>query len=147
LTTGFLVKPIFPGGFLGPGRTTAKPVPRKKRNYKQKKRQHRITNELRMKTRENKSGTDAHEWYRKGCRLKRAGNLRAAVKSFSKAIDCDTQFAKAYFTRGASFYLLGQYRRAGMDMDAAVLLGCQDAQLWSRFDMHAMTASDEDEDA
>jgi tetratricopeptide (TPR) repeat protein len=99
-----------------------------------------------MKTRNKKSDANARELYKKGCELKRAGNLRAAVASFSKAIDCDTQFAEAYFSRGASYYLLGQYQLAGMDMDAAVLLGCQDAQLWSRFDMHYMTESDEDRD-
>ncbi len=99
-----------------------------------------------MKTSDKKSCANAHEWYHRGCELKRAGNLRAAVESFSKAIDCDTHFAEAYFTRGASYYLLGQYRLAGMDMDAAVLLGCQDAQLWSRFDMHWMSEQDEEKD-
>ena len=99
-----------------------------------------------MNKRDKKSDANAHEWYDRGCELKRAGNLREAVVSFSKAIDCNTQFAEAYFTRGASYYLLGQYRLAGMDMDAATLLGCQDAQLWSRFDMNCMTEPDEDED-
>ena len=88
-----------------------------------------------MKSKDKKADDNAHAWYDKGCEFKRAGNLKAAVESFSKAIDCDTQFARAYFTRGASYYLLGRYRLAGIDMDAATLLGCQDAQLWSRFDM------------
>ena len=97
-----------------------------------------------MKTRDEKSCSDAHAWFHRGCELKRAGNLRAAVESFSKAIDCDTQFARAYLTRGASYYLLGRYRLAGMDMDAARLLGCQDAQLWSRFDMRCFMELDEE---
>ena len=99
-----------------------------------------------MKSRDKKAYANAHEWYDKGCELKRAGKLMEAVASFKKAIDYDTQFADAYFTRGACYYLLGQYQLAGMDMDAATLLGCQDAQLWSRFDMNCMTESDEDED-
>jgi hypothetical protein len=39
---------------------------------------------------------------------------------------------------------MGQYQLAGMDMDAATLLGCQDAQLWSRFDMQCFMEFDED---
>lgn len=97
-----------------------------------------------MKSKDKKADANAHEWYDKGCELKRAGNLMEAVASFKKAIDCDAQFADAYFTRGACYYLMGRYQLAGMDMDAATLLGCQDAQLWSRFDMQCFMEFDED---
>ena len=99
-----------------------------------------------MKSKDKKADANAHEWYDKGCEQKRTGNLMEAAASFKKAIDCDTQFADAYFTRGACYYLMGQYQLAGMDMDAATLLGCQEAQLWSRFDMQCFMELDEDKD-
>lgn len=97
-----------------------------------------------MESRGEKTCVNAHEWYDKGCELKHAGKLMEAVASFKKAIDYDTQFADAYFTRGACYYLLGQYQLAGMDMDAATLLGCKEAQLWSRFDMQRIMDLDEE---
>ena len=42
------------------------------------------------------------------------------------------------------FYLLDQYQLAGVDMDAAALLGCKEAQLWSRFDMRYFMELDAD---
>lgn len=100
-----------------------------------------------MGKRTEKTEVNAREWYEKGCELKRAGNLKEAVSDFAKAIDCDTRFAEAYFIRGACYYLLGQYQLAMIDMDAAALLGCKEAQLWSRFDTRCFVDSDEDLDS
>lgn len=95
-----------------------------------------------METKTKTTDTHACEWYEKGCELKRAGNLKEAVSDFAKAIECDIRFAEAYFTRGTCYYLLGQYQLAMIDMDAAALLGCKEAQLWSRFDTRYFVKSD-----
>ena len=77
---------------------------------------------------------DANRYYEKGCQLQQAGKLNEAVATLSKAIECDTLNGRAYFTRGACHYKLGHYQLAINDIDAAVLLGCEEAQLWSKFD-------------
>jgi len=46
-----------------------------------------------MKSRDKNADVNAHEWYDRGCELKRVGNLMEAVASFKKAIDCDTQLS------------------------------------------------------
>jgi len=73
-------------------------------------------------------------WYVKGCLLADAGRLTEAVTAFSAAIDGKDELARAYFRRGVCHYLLSNDRQASMDLDAASLLGCQDALLWSRYD-------------
>lgn len=73
-----------------------------------------------------------------------AGKLQEAIRAFSAVIDCNTGRAEAYFRRGVCYYLLGNCRLAAHDMDAATLLGCRDAQLWSRFDIQQYDDSDEE---
>ena len=80
------------------------------------------------------SAAEARRLYAEGCQLQDAGKLKQAVSSLSKAIACDARFAEAYFNRGACHYMLGNYRLARNDLDAAAVLGCGEAQLWSKFD-------------
>ena len=71
--------------------------------------------------------------YAEGCRLTRAGKFAEAIEPFSQAIEKNINRAEAYFRRGVCHYLLGNYQMATHDMDAATVLGCQDAQMWSRY--------------
>lgn len=74
-----------------------------------------------------------HDWYEKGRRLSDKGSHREAIKALDAAITENPFHAGAYFVRGACQYSLGNYREAGDDLDAAALLGCRDAQFWSKF--------------
>ena len=73
------------------------------------------------------------EIYATGCRLSRAGKFSEAVDAFTLAIENNFNRAEAYFMRGVCHYRLGNYQMATNDMDAATVLGCRDAQLWSRY--------------
>jgi tetratricopeptide (TPR) repeat protein len=86
----------------------------------------------------------AHAWYEEGCKLKHAGKLSEAVTAFTVAIDRKTGFAEAFFKRGLCYYLIGNSRLAAYDLEAASLLGCQEALLWSRYDIHRFDESDEE---
>jgi tetratricopeptide (TPR) repeat protein len=83
-------------------------------------------------------------WYEEGCRLANAGKLHEAVTAFTSVIDSNAGWAEAYFRRGVCYYLLGNCRLASNDMDAATLLGCRDAQMWSRYDIQHFDDSDEE---
>jgi tetratricopeptide (TPR) repeat protein len=85
-----------------------------------------------------------HNWYEEGCKLKRAGNLSEAVAAFTEAVDRNAGFAEAFFKRGVCYYLLGYSRLAAQDLEAASLLGCQEALLWSRYDIQQIDDSVED---
>jgi Flp pilus assembly protein TadD len=85
-----------------------------------------------------------HNWYAEGCELIRAGKLSEAVTAFTKAIDCNTEFAEAFFKRGVCYYLLGNGRLAAHDLEAASLLGCQEALFWSRYDIQSFDDSEEE---
>ena len=76
------------------------------------------------------------EWFEKGRRLIRDGSHREAIDALDLAIEKNPMYAEAYFVRGACYYALGSYRRAGDDLDAAALLGCQDAQFWSKYPIY-----------
>ena len=76
----------------------------------------------------------AHAWYEQGRFLADSGKHKEAVHAFSAALKEDPEFAEAYFGRSASNYLLGRYSQANEDLDAASLLGCRDAQFWSRYE-------------
>ena len=86
---------------------------------------------------------NAAELLKEGRRLTQLGDYSNALQVFDLAIDQNRELAEAYFIRGACYYKLGYYRRAADDLNAASLFGCQDAQLWSRFE----TNSYDDEDA
>jgi tetratricopeptide (TPR) repeat protein len=81
-----------------------------------------------------------------GRRLTRRGDYSDAVKVFNLAIDQDKEFAEAYFRRGAAYYMLGYYRRATDDLNAASLFGCQAAQLWSKFETQRFDEDEEEDD-
>lgn len=76
----------------------------------------------------------AQQWYQRGRVLAGSGKHKEAVDAFSKALKADAELAEAYFDRSASNYLLGRYTQACADLDAATLLGCRDAQFWSRYE-------------
>jgi len=76
--------------------------------------------------------------------LKHAGKLSEAVTAFTVAIDRNTGFAEAFFKRGVCYYLLGNSRLAAHDLEAASLLGCQEALLWSRYDIQRFDNSEEE---
>ncbi len=80
-----------------------------------------------------------------GRRLTLLGDYSSAVNVFNLAINQNREFAEAYFRRGACYYMLGYYRRATDDLNAASLLGCRDAQLWSKFETYRFE-EDEEED-
>jgi tetratricopeptide (TPR) repeat protein len=90
------------------------------------------------------NGLTAHAWYEEGCKLKHAGKLPEAVTAFTVAIDRNNGFAEAFFKRGVCYYLLGNSRLAAHDLEAASLLGCQEALLWSRYDIPQIDDSAED---
>ena len=73
----------------------------------------------------------AKDCYKEGQRLTREGCHKEAIEVLSRAIQKKPTYAEAYFVRGACNYVLGNFRQAGDDLDAAALLGCQDAQFWS----------------
>ena len=83
------------------------------------------------------------EIYAEGCRLSRIGKLSEAIGAFTLAIENNINRAEAYFKRGVCHYLLGSYQMATNDMDAATVLGCQDAQMWSRY---ALQQNDDTDD-
>ena len=85
-----------------------------------------------------------HNWYEEGCKLTRAGKLSEAITAFTEAIDRNTGFSEAFFKRGVCYYLLGNSRLAAQDLEAASLLGCKEALLWSRYDIQQIDDSVED---
>ena len=87
-----------------------------------------------------------HDWYEKGLHLSHNGSHREAVEAFDAAIKENPLHAEAYFVRGACQYALGNYREAGDDLDAAAILGCRDAQFWSRHAIHSLTNEADDEE-
>ena len=89
-------------------------------------------------------GYSDKDWYEKACRLSRNGSHREAIEALNLAIEKNPRFAEAYFIRGACQYTLGNYRDAGEDLDAAAILGCRDAQFWSRHAVHTATRDEED---
>ena len=54
-----------------------------------------------------------------------------AIQAFDLAIDKKIERAQAYFNRGVCHYRLGNYRQAKNDLEAAALLGCEDALFWT----------------
>jgi tetratricopeptide (TPR) repeat protein len=76
----------------------------------------------------------AQDWYDRGYVLTMAGDYAEAVRAYSRGIELDVELARAYFGRAACHYVLGHYKWATEDLDAATLLGCADAQMWSRFE-------------
>jgi tetratricopeptide (TPR) repeat protein len=87
------------------------------------------------------TGFSDKDWYEKGRRLTQDGRHAEAIEALNSAIDKNPGYAEAYFARGACHYALGSYRQAGDDLDAAALLGCRDAQFWSKFTINSSKKS------
>jgi len=85
----------------------------------------------------------ARGWYGRARQLMLAKEYGRAIEAYSKAIEQDREFGAAYFCRGACQYMLGRYKTAVADMDAAALLGHRDAQLWSRYELPARDSGDD----
>jgi tetratricopeptide (TPR) repeat protein len=81
----------------------------------------------------------AQDWYERGQRFTQDGRHREAIEALDQAIAQDPSCAEAYFARGACYYTLGRYEQAGDDIDAAAILGCRDAQFWSKHSIHSIT--------
>ena len=62
------------------------------------------------------------------------GRNKEAIQAFDLAIDMNIECAQAYFNRGVCHYRRGNYLQAKDDLEAAALLGCKDAFLWSKFE-------------
>ena len=67
------------------------------------------------------------------------------LQAFDRAVDFHNGYAEAYFGRGACYYKLGQYLRATDDINAASVLGCEAAQIWSKYERATIKDSDDDE--
>lgn len=88
----------------------------------------------------------ARQWADKGNSLYRSGAYSEARDAFNRAIDMAPQLGRAYLGRGVCNYSLGNYARAGRDLDAAALLGCEVAGLWSKFEGGDPEVPNEDAD-
>ena len=86
-----------------------------------------------------------HDWYEKGRRLSRHGSHKEAIEALDAAIQENPLHAEAYFIRGACHYALGNYQDAGDDLDAAAILGCRDAQFWSKHSFPPLATIAEDQ--
>lgn len=71
----------------------------------------------------------ATDWYQKGLGLALAGNYAEAIETFTKAIQLDPQYARAYYDRGTTHGYLGNYQSAIRDFTRAIELKPNDA--WS----------------
>ncbi len=89
-------------------------------------------------------GFSAKDWYERGQSLTQDGCHKEAIEALDKAIAKDPACAEAYFARGVCYYTLGQYDQAGDDIDAAAILGCRDAQFWSKHSIPPLTIRADD---
>ena len=86
-------------------------------------------------------------WYQKGLHLKQKGRYQKAIQAFNQAIDNKIKSAEAYFERGVCFYKLGNSHQAASDLAASAMLGCEAAELWSKYDKNKFKESDEDNES
>ena len=86
----------------------------------------------------------AKDWCERGQRLTQDGRHREAIEALNQAIAKDPGCAEAYFVRSACYYALGRYDQAGEDIDAAAILGCRDAQFWSKHFISPVTIRADD---
>jgi len=90
------------------------------------------------------SSFGAKDWYEQGQLLAQDGRHGKAIEALGRAIAKNPAYAEAYFVRGACHYALGSYQDAGDDLDAAAILGCRDAQFWSKHSIHSVTKNTDD---
>ena len=91
--------------------------------------------------------SEAKDWYEKGQRLTRKDRPAEAIEAFNQVIQKNSAHAEAYFARGACHYTLGNYRQAEDDLDTAALLGCREAQFWSKCAINSPRKTTNDEKA
>jgi tetratricopeptide (TPR) repeat protein len=84
------------------------------------------------------------EHYNRGVNKSLAGNKRAAIADYNRAIALDPRFVDAYINRGNAKATLGQERAALADYNRAIDLAPQDAHAYYnrgcakyKFDRHA----------
>ncbi|MBM4271801.1 MAG: tetratricopeptide repeat protein [Deltaproteobacteria bacterium] len=63
---------------------------------------------------------DAQTYHDDGIRLYRSGNIPSAIIAFTKAIDLDPMFDRAYTNRGIMWMEIGEYDKSIADCDKAI---------------------------
>jgi len=70
--------------------------------------------------------------FENGLVLRAEGKYLESIKAFTLVIEQNSELGKAYFERAVCYYKLGSYLKAKSDLKAATVLGCEEAQFWSR---------------
>jgi tetratricopeptide (TPR) repeat protein len=65
----------------------------------------------------------ANVYFDNGLAMHKAGDLKEAVRLYSKAIDSDSRFVMAYQMRGAAWQKLNQFQKAIADYSMVINLG------------------------
>lgn len=73
----------------------------------------------------------AEGYYADGLRQFDAGNYKAAVTNFNKAIQLNPKQDKTYNNRGKAYFQMGEYENAIQDYDQAVQLNPQNAEVYN----------------
>ncbi len=73
---------------------------------------------------------NATEWFQRGISLWQSDNIGEAIEAFTKAIESDPKYARAYYERGAMYGLLGNNRQAIGDLDRAIELDPKNAKAY-----------------
>jgi len=73
---------------------------------------------------------NATEWFQRGISLWQSDNIGEAIEAFTKAIESDPKYARAYYERGAMYGLLGNSRQAIGDLDRAIELDPKNAKAY-----------------
>jgi tetratricopeptide (TPR) repeat protein len=81
-----------------------------------------------------KDALNAENWHVQGQKQFRLKDYAKALYAFDQALKRNPRHGEAYFRRGVCRYKLKHYRSAQSDFEAAALMGCETAQLWSKFD-------------
>ena len=68
------------------------------------------------------NGLSAIDWFEKGVAFNDAGNHKQAIEAYSRAIELDPKYARAFIFRGIAYAFLGNYRQAIKDYDRAIEL-------------------------
>jgi tetratricopeptide (TPR) repeat protein len=68
------------------------------------------------------NSSKADDMYREGEKYRKSGNYEEAMQAFSRAIEIDPTFAKAYLARGVVFGHCANYRQAIIDCNKSIEL-------------------------
>lgn len=77
-------------------------------------------------------GQNSRQLFDSGRKLRAEGKYPESIKVFTLLIQENSEFGKAYFERAVCYYKLGSYINAENDLQAAAVLGCEEALFWSR---------------